>query len=240
MIQAPKPFLSGVQPAKRHERKVILLIAIGWTLFDLVYFYWRKVLGILPEKYYDPSSNLLKEVLVREVVVFLTSLLIGYLLISVLKNYLRNASLWVNLTLKTLLLLLAALVMTFILYIAYQCLLAARSPGYALQKFVHNLFHERLLLEKMPQWIFLFLGTQLAIEVNQKYSRGVFFNIMIGRYLQPQEERRIILFLDLKDSTPIAEKLGNKKYFSFKFKSMYSWRKLNIGSARIIQITNST
>jgi len=53
------------------------------------------------------------------------------------------------------------------------------------------------------------------MEINEKYSRGVFFNIMIGKYLQPQEERRIIMFLDLKDSTPIAEKLGHKEYFKF-------------------------
>ena len=33
--------------------------------------------------------------------------------------------------------------------------------------------------------------------------------------LEPQEEKRIIMFLDLKDSTPIAEKLGHKEYFKF-------------------------
>ena len=54
------------------------------------------------------------------------------------------------------------------------------------------------------------------MEVNEKYSRGVFLNIMLGKYLQPTEERRIIMFLDLKDSTPIAEKLGtSKEYFKF-------------------------
>lgn len=215
MLKASKSVFSGGPPARRHERKLVLLIAVCWTLFDLGFFYWRKTLGILPEKYYDPASSLLREVLVREMVVFFISLLIGYFLITVLKNYLRNASLWVNLTVKTLLLLLAAFVMTFFLYIAYQCLVAGKSPGVALEKFSYNLLHERMLLEKMPEWIILFLGTQLALEVSQKYSRGVFFNIMIGRYLQPKEERRIILFLDLKDSTPIAEKLGHKKYFSF-------------------------
>jgi adenylate cyclase len=53
------------------------------------------------------------------------------------------------------------------------------------------------------------------MEVNEKYSQGVFLSIMMGRYLQPREENRIIMFLDLKDSTPIAEKLGNKDYFKF-------------------------
>jgi len=66
----------------------------------------------------------------------------------------------------------------------------------------------------MTEWVILFLLTQLALEINEKYSPGVFLNIMAGKYLQPKEENRIILFIDLRNSTPIAEKLGNK-YFPF-------------------------
>jgi len=70
-------------------------------------------------------------------------------------------------------------------------------------------------LQKMPEWIMLFIFTMLAIEINEKYSPGVFLDIMMGRYLQPREVKRIIMFLDLKDSTPIAEKLGHQEYFKF-------------------------
>jgi len=34
-------------------------------------------------------------------------------------------------------------------------------------------------------------------------------NILLGRYLQPVREERIFLFLDIKDSTPLSEKLGD-------------------------------
>jgi adenylate cyclase len=61
----------------------------------------------------------------------------------------------------------------------------------------------------------LFVLTQLIIEVNEKYSPGVFMDIMLGRYLEPKVEKRIVMFLDLKDSTPIAEKLGHQQYFKF-------------------------
>jgi adenylate cyclase len=77
------------------------------------------------------------------------------------------------------------------------------------------MFHTKWLLQKMPEWVMLFIFTQLAIEINEKYSPGVFFDIMLGRYLKPREESRIIMFLDLKDSTPIAEKLGHNEYFLF-------------------------
>ncbi|HUR66251.1 MAG TPA: adenylate/guanylate cyclase domain-containing protein [Chitinophagaceae bacterium] len=215
MLQSSKSTLSRISPIKKHERKSILLIASFWTLADLTFFVWRKAVGLLPEKYYNPDTNLFKEIFIRELNVFLLSLILGYFLVSQLRNYLRNSSLWFNLFVKTLVLVVAALVMTFFIYITYEWLIAGYSLSFAFNKFIYNLVHKRLLLEKMPEWVVLFFFTLFAIEISEKYSRGVFVNIMLGRYLQPKEERRIIMFLDLKDSTPIAEKLGSKEYFKF-------------------------
>lgn len=215
MIQITKSILSRVSAIKRHERKIILAIAVSWTILDFLFFLWRDVTGVLSEKYYTPGINFTKEVLLRELNVFAISLLIGYFLVSVLRNYLPNSSLWYNLLIKTLLLILAAFVMNFFIYVSYEWLIAGNSLPRSLEKFIDNLLYKRWLLKKMPEWVVLFILTLLAMEINEKYSRGVFLNIMIGKYLQPQEERRIIMFLDLKDSTPIAEKLGHKEYFKF-------------------------
>ncbi len=61
----------------------------------------------------------------------------------------------------------------------------------------------------------LFVLTQLIIEVNEKYAPGVFMDILLGKYIEPKIEKRIVMFIDLKDSTPIAEKLGHQQYFKF-------------------------
>lgn len=47
---------------------------------------------------------------------------------------------------------------------------------------------------------------------NEKFGKGVFLKILLGRYKKPQEEKRIFMFLDLKSSTTIAESLGHFKY----------------------------
>ncbi|SEK38329.1 adenylate cyclase [Aquimarina amphilecti] len=47
---------------------------------------------------------------------------------------------------------------------------------------------------------------------NEKFGKGVFIKMLLGKYKNPQEEKRIFMFLDLKDSTTIAEKLGHFKY----------------------------
>jgi adenylate cyclase len=71
------------------------------------------------------------------------------------------------------------------------------------------------LLQKIPHWLLIFGVTLLVLELTEKYSPGVFKDILLGKYLHPKIEKRIIMFLDLKDSTPIAEKLGTKEYFRF-------------------------
>jgi len=50
---------------------------------------------------------------------------------------------------------------------------------------------------------------------NEKFGKGVFIKMLLGTYRKPQEEKRIFMFLDLKDSTRIAETLGHYKYSEF-------------------------
>ncbi|WP_411894341.1 adenylate/guanylate cyclase domain-containing protein [Winogradskyella sp. A2] len=50
---------------------------------------------------------------------------------------------------------------------------------------------------------------------NDKFGRGMFINILLGKYRKPREEERILMFLDLKNSTKIAEKLGHVSYSKF-------------------------
>lgn len=52
-------------------------------------------------------------------------------------------------------------------------------------------------------------------QVNRKYGPGVLVPLLFGKYKTPQEEERIFMFMDLKSSTTIAEKLGHLKYSSF-------------------------
>lgn len=49
-------------------------------------------------------------------------------------------------------------------------------------------------------------------QIIQLIGRANFFRLFFGMYRQPREVSRIFMFLDLKSSTSIAEKLGNKMY----------------------------
>jgi len=55
--------------------------------------------------------------------------------------------------------------------------------------------------------------SQFYAEVSESVGQGVLNNFFIGKYHTPTEEERIYMFLDMKSSTTIAEKLGHVKYF---------------------------
>lgn len=49
-------------------------------------------------------------------------------------------------------------------------------------------------------------------QINKKYGPGVLIPILLGKYINPQKEERVFIFLDLAHSTTLAEKLGHIKY----------------------------
>jgi adenylate cyclase len=214
-MRGTKYILPRGSAVKKNELKMIVLIAISWTIVDFMLFCLRLATQGIPLSYSETGENSTNAILLRELNVFLVSLIIGYILVSLLRNFLRNSSLWLNLFVKTALLVVIAIFMNFIIQFTYDTILGGQTASQALGEFVKKNFSTAALLKRMPEWILLFIFTMLAIEINEKYSPGVFFDIMLGKYLQPKEEERIIMFVDLKNSTPIAEKLGHKEYFKF-------------------------
>lgn len=81
---------------------------------------------------------------------------------------------------------------------------------------IKQLVSEQLTLKATIGGIAFYIITiilmNFALEVNRKFGPGVLFKLLMGTYHKPKVEQRIFLFLDLKDSTTIAEKLGHKVY----------------------------
>jgi len=56
-------------------------------------------------------------------------------------------------------------------------------------------------------------STQFMLQVNDKFGPGVMWKLLTGRYYNPRDEERIFMFLDLRSSTSIAERIGHKRFF---------------------------
>ena len=59
----------------------------------------------------------------------------------------------------------------------------------------------------------IILITQFYTEVSESMGTSLLSNFFLGKYYKPVEEERIFMFLDMKSSTQIAEKLGHVLYF---------------------------
>jgi adenylate cyclase len=69
------------------------------------------------------------------------------------------------------------------------------------------------MLKLLITWYSVIVVTLLILEINDKYGRGVFLKFILGEYYHPKRETRIFMFLDIRSSTAIAEKLGHKMFF---------------------------
>lgn len=61
-------------------------------------------------------------------------------------------------------------------------------------------------------WALLMGGTMLMVRLNDQYGNGG-ISYLTGFYHKPRQEMRIFMFLDMRSSTTIAERLGHVKYF---------------------------
>jgi adenylate cyclase len=54
-----------------------------------------------------------------------------------------------------------------------------------------------------------------ALMLRRLLGPSVFASVLTGRYRRPRKEQRIVLFMDLRGSTQLAEKLGDERFHRF-------------------------
>jgi adenylate cyclase len=198
---------------KRYYVKTLIVIGIVWTAFD----YSRFLTLSFTEKSEEyPFAQSEQSIFILQLVLGLIAYsAMAYMLIFPLKDRLRRYPLWLNFLLKTLILCLVTALFAIITFYIIYIFVYAKSPISASRDLYYYIFKTTWLINYVESRLLLYIITLLLLEINEKYSPGVFTDIFTGKYFKPREEKRIILFIDLKDSTPIAEKLGHKKYFFF-------------------------
>jgi adenylate cyclase len=204
--------------------KSVFYISLLWTITDYVIALYR-----------EESSSLhpIRNFGVREGVMFILSAIMGYIFVFKLKRLFRNYPLWLNFILTNFILLISAFVIVFTVHFVNSVFVQHLSAYNAFENIIaYALFKDWLLL-KVVYWLIIFFITQLFVTINDKYAPGVFLDIILGKYLQPKLEKRIVIFIDLKDSTPIAEKLEDLQYFKFLREFIY------LVSAAIIEFEGS-
>lgn len=110
----------------------------------------------------------------------------------------------------------ALVVMTFsfvlaiVVVIFLASLVMSNSLEYAISYSIGPIAIGNVLFSLIAAFLLVFLQ-----NLDQRMGPGVLFKYLTGKYFKPREEERIFLFMDLKSSTSIAEKLGHASYSEF-------------------------
>lgn len=99
----------------------------------------------------------------------------------------------------------------FILLVGVIGALNSRSGNFW-QDFYNDVFSYRVL-RLFVVWYFIVIMTIFLLDVSEKYGSGVLAKLLMGKYHKPTKEDRIFMFLDLRSSTAIAERIGDELYF---------------------------
>ncbi len=184
--------------------RTVIYIGFFWTAIDFVIVMLR-----------EDGQVHKNGIWLRELIMFSVSLMMGYLFVFSLRKMLKRFPLWLNFLCKSFILLGCALIIIFIIQFTNSYFFQYSTVSESYHELLSYALYKNWLLKKIIYWLIIFFVTQLILIINEKYSPGVFIDILAGRYIYPKIENRIVMFMDLKDSTPIAEKLGHSLYFEF-------------------------
>ena len=200
---------------KRFFLKVIPF-GIIWGWFGLLYMLIEY--GILGDSTTYPSTNnpynFDSALIITPIISFIMGLFLGVIEVCFLKNLFVKRTFWQKILFKT------AVYIFSILLLLFTNASFINSMRLDLSIFHPDVFDSTLLfITNFAFWsIVLYTGviTMVSLfifEVSDFLGDRVFYNFFTGKYHRPRQEKRVFMFLDMKSSTTIAEKLGHAKYF---------------------------
>jgi adenylate cyclase len=73
----------------------------------------------------------------------------------------------------------------------------------------NHVFIYSMIIGMVITFAFVFMNS-----INLILGRGVMVKLLFGNYMKPRDTERIFMFLDIRSSTSIAEKIGHRKFLS--------------------------
>lgn len=194
----------------------VLVFSIIWGIFGLIYVILEK--GIMGDTTIYPATNNtydFKNALIYTTLgTFIIGTFQGLTEVLWMKNVFLNRPFWQKIMFK------GSFYFIIIIISLVGITLAVNSVRYNASPFAPEVVASlRAFYSEFAFWsiiIFGFLVADIALffsEVRDYLGSNIFSNYSFGTYYKPIQENRIFMFLDMKSSTTIAEKLGHQKYF---------------------------
>ena len=189
-------------------------ITFFWAIVALLFALHNHLFLISTLQIGIDNYHLGVNVLVTILIVPLAGFLGGGTIVYFFKEKIRKFPLWVAIILDTIIIVLVIIVVSIPATLIYNSIIHGRPP-WDLLILVHALdfMFGYGLLYTLFFWSMVAASTMIVLQVNEKYGQGVFWKLLKGKYYRPKVEMRIFMFLDIRGSTTIAEKLGHVRWF---------------------------
>ncbi len=183
----------------------LLAISVIWIFFGLIFF----------ENLIHVNNDLGVRVSLWQFAIVLGSM--GFVICGALIFYLKPAfnhlPVWASVILKILITFGIFLVMSFLYFLIYYVFLFDGSFPEYVKTFFTKIVRTHTFFSFMLDMLVMTLLSISFLEITDKYGPGMFWSMLIGEYHKPVIQDRIFIFLDINESTRIAEVLGHEKYF---------------------------
>lgn len=128
------------------------------------------------------------------------------------KKIFRRRSFGFNIILKSVLYFLALVIACTLIYHSFAFFELVTEEQLDLMQ---SLLNTKFLLSGLIYYAAFIVLLNFTLYINKKLGPGSLIDLLTGKYYQPKNEELVFLFLDLKGSTRIAEKLDHNDYSRF-------------------------
>lgn len=188
-----------------YRLRTLIVVALTWILFSVV-FYFNLI----------KNGNDLGVHVSFDQFAFafgIIGLLIAAILIFFLKPAFYHQPTWLAILLKLVIAFILFFVIGFLLLMIYFFVHYTKDLSHYLTSFSTKLVYTNTFVSFMIDMALMTLISIVVLEVTDKYGPGMFWLMLSGEYHKPKIENRIFIFLDINESTSIAEALGHEQYF---------------------------
>ena len=200
--------------SQKLKRETVISITFFWGLVAIVFAVHDHLFLLATQdqgfQHYDFTINLIATMLV----VPLAGVLAGGTIVYILKEELRKLPLWAVLLLDTVIIVVLIFIISVPASLLYNSTYFQKPPWDGLVM-IHSLdfLMGYGMIHTLFFWTLVAMTTMLVLQINEKYGQGIFLKMIKGDYHRPKVETRIFMFLDIRSSTAMAERLGHVRWF---------------------------
>jgi adenylate cyclase len=193
----------------------LLIVIVSWTLLSVIFFIYEYYAIRLHAPETASDINLSFNIFINMYAGILAGVLGGPFLIFSVSQKTRNQPFYYGILYTAIGFIVVYIIVSFSISL-YVFSINLKSPIYSgevIKQTLNNLL-AIWQIKNVIIWTVIITTTQFILQINDKFGPGNMWRFIRGVYYNPKEEERIFMFLDLKSSTSIAEKIGHVKYYN--------------------------